>query len=176
MSPKAITSALTAAQVLFLPINGQPSNDDLVHLSNAILPILLKATYDHVNNIHNLWGLIASADCYLHHYGPPFVRPATRLACYDPAINAEASCVDRVCAETAWAALLQDYKAYEAAARSVKVFIEAVVNNTWIHNLCNPETFYSNVTALTMFNHLPKHCGGLQALDMVSLTIQMSQY
>jgi hypothetical protein len=36
--------------------------------------------------------------------------------------------------------------------------------------------FYSNVTALTIFNHLCKHSGSLHALDMVSLTIQMSKY
>ncbi len=96
MTPNAITSALTAAQALFLPIDRQPSNDNLVHLSDAILPILLKATYDCVNGIHNPWGLVASADCYLHHYGAPFVCPATCLACYDPAINAEASRVDRL--------------------------------------------------------------------------------
>jgi hypothetical protein len=176
MTPKAITSALRAAQVLFLPINGQPSDDNLVRLSDAILPILLKATYDHINNIHNLWGLIASADCYLHHYDTPFVRPATRLACYNPAINAEATPVDRVCAKTAWAALLQNYKAYEAAERGIKVFIKAVVNDTWICNLCGPKMLYSNVTALAIFNHLCKLSGGLHALDMVLLTIQMSQY
>jgi hypothetical protein len=175
MTPKAITSALAAAQVLFLPINGQPSNNDLIRLSDAILPILLKATYDRINGIHNLWGLVASVNHYLHHYSTPFVRPATRPACYHPAINMEASCVDRVCAKTAWAALLQDYEAFEATERGVKVFIEAIVNNMWIHNLCDPETFYSNVTAL-IFNHLCKHSGGLHALDMVFLTIQMSQY
>jgi hypothetical protein len=98
MAPKAITSALAAAQALFLPINGQPSNDDLVRLSDAILPILLKATYNRINGIHNLWGLVASMDCFLHHYGTPFICPATHLACYDPAINAKASCVNRVCA------------------------------------------------------------------------------
>ncbi len=119
MTPKAITSALAAAQVLFLPNNGQPYDDDLVNRSDAILPIFLKATYDHVNGIHNLWGLVASADCYIHHYGAPFICPATRLACYDPIINADASRVDHICAETAWAALIQDYKAYEAAERGV---------------------------------------------------------
>jgi hypothetical protein len=75
MTPKVITSALTVAQAqaLLLPINGQPSDNNLVHLSDAILPILLKATYYHINGVHNLWGLVASTDCYLHHYGAPFV-------------------------------------------------------------------------------------------------------
>ncbi len=87
MTPKAITSALAAAQALLLPIDGQLSDDNLVCLSDAILPIILKATYDHINGVHNLWGLVASVDCYLHHHGAPFIRPATRPACYDLAIN-----------------------------------------------------------------------------------------
>jgi hypothetical protein len=66
------------------------------------------------------------------------------------AINAGASRINRVHAKTAWAALLQDYEAYEATERGIKVFIKAVVNNPWICDLCNPETFYSNVTALTI--------------------------
>jgi hypothetical protein len=73
--------------------------------------------------------------------------------------------------------LLQDYEAYKATERCVKVFIEAVhVNNTWICNLCNPKTFNSNVTALNIFNHLHKCSGSLHVLDMVLLTIQMSKY
>ena len=112
------------------------------------MPILLKATYDCINSLHYLWELVASAYRYLHHYGTPFVHPATHLACYDPAINAEASCLDLVCAKTAWAALIQDYKAYKATEHCVKVFIKAVVNDTWIHGLCDPEMFYSNVMPL----------------------------
>jgi hypothetical protein len=140
------------------------------------LPILLNATYDCINGVHNLWGLVASAECYLNYYGAPFARPATRPACYDPAITAEASCVGHVCSKTAWEALLQGYEAYKAAEHGLKVFIKAVVNNMWIHDLRNPETFYFNVTALNIFNYLCKHSGSLHMLDMVSLTIQMSKY
>ncbi len=50
------------------------------------------------------------------------------------------------------------------------------MSNTWICDLCNPKTFYSNVTAHAIFNHLCERSGGLHALDMVLLTIQMSQY
>jgi hypothetical protein len=115
-------------------------------------------------------------DCYLHHYSAVFVGPATRLACYNLAINAEASCVNCVSAKTAWAALLQDYEAYKAAERGVKVFIKAIVTDMWICNLRDPKTFYSNVTALAIFNHLCERSGGLHAMDKVLLNIQMSQY
>jgi hypothetical protein len=133
---------------------------------DAILPIFLKATYDHGSGVHNLWGLLASA----------VLRPATHPACYDLVINAEASRINRVCAKTVWAALLQDSKAYKAAERGVKVFIVVIGNDMWICDLRDPKTFYSNVTALVIFNHLCKHFGGLHVLDMVLLTTQMNQY
>jgi hypothetical protein len=176
MTPKAITSALAAAQALFLPIDGQPSNNDHVRLSNTILPILLKANYDCVKGVHNLWGLVASVDCYLHHYDAPFVPPATRPACYDLAFNAEASCVNHVQAKTTWAALIQDNEGYKATERGIKVFIKAVEIDTWICNIHNPKSFYSNVTALAIFDHLCEHSDAQHSLDMVLLTIQMSQY
>jgi hypothetical protein len=176
MTPKAITSALAAAQALFLPIDGQPSTNNLIHLSNAIAPILLKSIYNHINGVYNLWRLVANTDRYLHHYSAPFVRPSTCPACFDLAINAEASCFNCVCAITAWAAKIQDYKAYEATECGIKVFIKAVVEDTWICNLCDTKTFYSNITALTLFGYLCKHSSGLHMLDMVSFTIQMSQY
>jgi hypothetical protein len=158
MTPEVITSALAAAQVLFLLIHGQPSDDNLVCLSGAISSILLKATYDHINSVHNLWGLVASADCYLHHYGAPFVRPATRPACYHLAITAEASHVNRVCSKTAWAALLQDYKAYKAAEHGVKVFIKAVVKTRAVTTFAIPRRFTPTLqpsTSSTIFASIP---------------------
>jgi hypothetical protein len=97
------------------------------------------------------------------------------LACYDPAITVKASRINLVCAKNLWAVLIQDEEAYKAAECGIKVFINAVVNHTWIYNLHNPGTFYSNITALNIFNHHRKHSGSLQ-LDMVLLTIQMSKY
>jgi hypothetical protein len=72
--------------------------------------------------------------------------------------------------------LIKNYEAYEAAEHSIKVFIEAVVNNTWICDLRNPKMFYSNVTSLALFDRFCKHSSALHALDMVLLTIQMRQY
>jgi hypothetical protein len=50
------------------------------------------------------------------------------------------------------------------------------VADTWNHDLHNPETLYSKVSALTLFNHLQDYSGGLHELDMVLLTISVSQY
>jgi hypothetical protein len=176
MTPTALAVALATATLAFLPITGQPTDDDLVRMNDALAPILQKVTYDRANGVQNLWGLIADADRYLHNYGLAFAHPAARPAVYDPAIVEGASRVERTRAEAAWAARIQDYEAYKAAEAGVKTFIEAVVEDTWICDLRDPETFYSNVTTLALLNHLPDRSGGLHALDMVSLTIQMSQF
>jgi hypothetical protein len=160
----------------FLPIAGQPTDKDLARINDALAPILLKVTYDHANSVQNLWGLITNTNRYLHHYGLAFVCPATRPAVYDPAIAEGASCVELTRAEASWAARIQDYKAYEVAESGVKAFIKAVVKDTWIRDLLDPEMFYSIVTALKLLNHLRDRSGGLHALDMVLLNIQMSQY
>ena len=174
MMPTTLALALATATSAFLPIVGQPTNNDLIRINNA--PILLKITYDRTNGVQNLWGLIANADKYLHHYGLAFVRPATRPVVYDPYIADDASRVKHTRAEASWAACIHNYEAYEAAGSGVKVFIEAVVEDTWIRDLHDPETFYANVTALELLNHLCAHLGSLHALDMVLLTIQMIQF
>ncbi len=50
------------------------------------------------------------------------------------------------------------------------------MEDTWIRDLRDPESFYSNITALALLNHLGACSGGLHTLDMVLLTIQMSQF
>jgi hypothetical protein len=176
MTPTALTSALADAKAAFLPIIGQPTNDNLVRINDALTPILLTITCDRINGKQSLLGLIANVDRYLHHYGFAFIHPTTHLAVYDPNIANDVSCIERVCAEASWATCIQDYEAYEAAESDVKVFIEAVVEDTWICDLHDPLTFYSNISALALLNHLCACSGGLHALDMVLLIIQMSQF
>ena len=174
MTPTTLALTLATTTLAFLPIAGQPANNNLVRINDALAPILLKIMYDSTNGIQNLWGLIANADRYLHHNGLAFVCPATRPAVYDPDIADDASRIERTHVEASWTTRIQDYEAYEAAESGVKAFIEAVVEDTWICDLRNPKTFYSNVTALELLNHLCDRSGGLHTLDMILLTIQMS--
>jgi hypothetical protein len=51
MTPTALALALTIATSAFLPIAGQPTDDDLVRINDALAPILLKVIYDCVNGI-----------------------------------------------------------------------------------------------------------------------------
>jgi hypothetical protein len=74
------------------------------------------------------------------------------------AINAEASCINCICAVTAWGALIQDYEACKAAEHGVKVFIKAVVKKTWIRYLCIPRRSTPTLQpspSLTIFASVP---------------------
>jgi hypothetical protein len=54
MMPTALALALATATSAFLPIAGQPTNDDLVLINDALAPILLKVTYGCTNGVQNL--------------------------------------------------------------------------------------------------------------------------
>ena len=45
----------------------------------------------------------------------------------------------------------------------------AVVDKTWYKELEYPETFYTNVTALQLLDHLTDFCSGLHNVDAVDI-------
>ena len=49
-------------------------------------------------------------------------------------------------------------------------FIMDVVDETWYKELEDPDTFYTNVTALKLLEHLTEFCSGLHTVDAVDIT------
>ena len=45
-----------------------------------------------------------------------------------------------------------------------------VVDETWYKELEDPNTFYTNVTALKLLDHLTELCSGLRTVDAVNIT------
>ena len=45
----------------------------------------------------------------------------------------------------------------------------AVVDKIWYKELEDPDTFYTNVTALKLLNHLTEFCSGLHTIDAVDI-------
>jgi hypothetical protein len=82
----------------------------------------------------------------------------------------------RVKRETAHKALVDDYASYEAAERGVARFLREVVDNLWINDLKDADTFYTKVTALQIIAHLDANSGGLHAIDMIALRTAMHGY
>jgi hypothetical protein len=109
------------------------------------------------------------------HGNNKFVRPV-RLPFYDKNIANNATTVVRVCAEAAHKAHLDDYASYEVAERGVVKFLRDVVDEIWYNDLKDADTFYTKVTAIDIMALLDANSGGLHAIDMISLCINMTQY
>ena len=54
MTPEAITHLFNLAYDSFPPLEGKPSDDDLLAIQEALLPLLMVIPYDQLNGIHSL--------------------------------------------------------------------------------------------------------------------------
>ena len=161
---------------IFPPIEGKPTDDDLLAIREALLPILMVIPFDAVGGIHSLTALLMDEAKYATaHGGNKFVRPV-RLPLYDEHIADDAPTVVRVRAEAAHKSKLEDYNNYKAAECGCAKFLRDVVDEVWYNDLKDAETFYTQVTALELMTFLDLNSGGLHAVDMLSLRTNMHQY
>jgi hypothetical protein len=54
MTPNAITRLFKEAHDAFPPLEGKPSNNDLLAIWEILLPLLMVILYDHLNMVHSL--------------------------------------------------------------------------------------------------------------------------
>jgi len=176
MTPDAITRLFKEAYDTFPPLEGKPTDEDLLAIQECILPLLMVIPYDQLNGIHSLTAILTDAAKYESEHGnAPFVRPI-RLPLYDKNIADDATTVVRVRAEAAHKSRLDDYASYKAAERGVAKFLRDVVNEIWHNDLKDAETFYTKVMAIEIMALLDTNSGGLHAVDMISLRTNMTQY
>ncbi len=176
MTPTAITLLFKEAQDAFPPLEGKPTDDDLLSIRETLLPILMEIPYDQLGGTHSLTAIITDAVRYAaDHGGHVFVRPS-RLPLYDTSIADDATTVVRVRSEAAHTARLDDYASFEAAERGAAKFLREVVDEVWFNDLKDADTFYTKVTALDIISFLDTNSGGLHAIDMISLRTNMHQY
>ena len=55
------------------------------------------------------------------------------------------------------------------ADMSCKNFIMEVVDKTWYKDIEDPDTFYTNVMALKLLDHLTEFCSGLHTVNAVDI-------
>ena len=160
----------------FPPLEGKPTDDDLLAIRETLLPLLMVIPYDQLNGLHSLTAILTEAAKYkMDHGNAKFVRPAC-LPLYDKNITDDATTVVRVRAESAHKSRLDDYASYEAAKRGVAKFLCNVVDEILYNDLKDAETFYTKVTAIKIMALLDANSGGLHAVDMISLRTNMTQY
>ena len=72
---KEVTLTLKEAAEIFPTINFKPNDKDITTIVKTLAPILMEIEYDPVENIHNLWGVIAANGAYTFDYGVSFAIP-----------------------------------------------------------------------------------------------------
>ena len=175
MTPDKIVAKFFAALDNFEPITDQPSDTDLTRLREAIAPLLLQIPYDETGGTHNLIGIFRAKLAYLKRYGEAFPEP-TRVGAYDLEINNDATAVVRARLGGAHKARSTDRATYDTARQETAQFVLAVVADTWVRELGDPETIYTKVDPQNLPAHLQAGCTGRHALDLLALHNEMQRY
>ena len=137
--------------------------------------ILLPITYDGKKGNHNLVGIIMDEDTYRARHGAKFPTPS-RPTIYDVNTLIDTSNVVRVRREAAHTAKKEDYRLFTATKRESSKFILAVVEDTWVGELRDPDLFYTAVKPRDLLKHLQAMCVGLHATDVLNLQNEMQTY
>jgi hypothetical protein len=173
MNADAITHLFKEAYNTFPPLKGKPTDDNLLAIREALLPLLMVIPYDQLLGAHSLTAILAeAAKNKADHGGTKFVRPS-RPPLYNKNIADDAMTVVRVCNKAAHKSCLNNYATYEAAKRGVAKFLHNFVDKIWYNNLKDAETFYTKVTALEIMAYLDANSWGLHAINMISLHLNM---
>ena len=175
MTPEEIVAKLAHALDNFETINGQPSDTDLTRLWEAVAPLLLKIPYDKTGAVHNLICLIWPEAAYVACYGEAFPEP-TRVGAYDPNIDDDATAVVRAQSEAAHKAKRADRATFETAQQETTQFALDVVADTWVREIRDSESLYTEVAPKDLFSHLQAGCTGRHALDLLALHNKMQNY
>ena len=108
-------------------------------------------------------------------YGTAFPEPA-RVGAYYPSIDDYDTAVVRVRTEAAHKAKRADCATYETARQETTQFVLAVVADTWVCELRDTETVYTDVAPKDLLAHLQAGCTGQNALDLLALHNEMQHY
>ena len=175
MTPDEIVSKFSVALDNFEPITDQPSDSDLTRLREAIAPLLLHILYDETGGVHNLIGIVRANPAYLKRYGKAFPKP-TRVGAYDLEIDDDATAVVRARLEAAHKARRTDRATSNTARRETTQFVLAVAAYTWVRELRDPKTIYTEVDPRDLLAHLQAGCTSRHALDLLALHNEMQRY
>jgi len=160
-------------------IIGQPTDDDIFKIREALMPILHNIEYANFvlvgGTAHNLVGLIQETASYTADWHAAFPRPA-HPAPYDTSIADDATNVVKNRMEDAHRTRIEDYNAFVAAEKGTSLFIQTVVEEVWYKDLRDALTFYNNVTAYALLQHLTSSSGGLHNNELVNLPTEMLSY
>jgi hypothetical protein len=123
MTPDAITLLFKEAYNSSPPLEGRPTDNNLLSIRERILPLLMVIPYDQLGGVHSLTAILTDPTRYpTNHSSANFKRPIC-LPLYDSSITNNAMTIIRIRAESAHMSRLDDYASYEASERGVAKFL-----------------------------------------------------
>ena len=167
--PYDLTLTLQKATEGFTAIMDRPTDNDIIEIRQLLLTVLMRKKYDDLTLTHNLLGVILPSERYEQIYkkGDYSIPPV--IALYDDTIDKDATRTEVHRAEGKDEARRNDRQLYETADNACRKFIMAVVDETWYKELEDPDTFYTNVTALKLLDHLTEFYPGLHTVNEVDI-------
>ena len=168
MTPNEIVAKFAHSLDNFEPIVRKPSDSDLTRLREAVAPLLLHIPYDETGAIRNIIGLIRPEAAYVARYGEAFPELA-RVGAYDKTIDDDATAVVRARTEAAHKTKRANRATNKITRQETKKFVLAVVADTWVQELRDPEAIYTEVSPKDLLSHLQAGCTGRHVLDLLAL-------
>jgi len=160
MTPDAITHLFKEAYNTFPPLEGKPTDDDLLAIRETLLPLLMVIPYDQLNGIYSLTAILTDPAKYeADHGNTKFIQPF-RLPLYNKNIPNNATTVVCVHAEAVNKSCLNDYTSYEAAERGVPKFLRNIIDEIWCNNLKDPRLSTQRSRPSTLWPSLMPTVGG----------------
>ena len=175
MKSDDIQSLFVTTLETYAPVEGKPSDPYLSKIWEMLTALLLIITYDGEKGIHNLVGLIIDEDAYRARHGVDFPTPPCPTI-YDVDIPIDVSNAVRVRREAGHTYKKEDYRLFAAAKRESSKFILAVVKDTWVSELRDPDLFYTADKPRDLLNHLQAMCVDLHATEVLNLQNDMQTY
>ena len=130
----------------------------------------MKTKYNKLALTHNLSGVIIPTDRYKHIYSKRAYSISPVIALYDDKIDRYAMRTEVQHAEGKQDAKRNDHALYKTTDTVCKTIITEVVDKTWYKDLEDPDTFYTNVTALKLLDHITKFCSEIHTANAVDIT------
>jgi hypothetical protein len=161
--PDAITRLFKEAHDAFPPLEGKPSNDDLLAIRETLLPLLMVIPYDNLNGVHSLTAILTKTVKYKADNGAKLVHRDCLPLC-DKSIADDAMTVVHVCADASHKSQLNDYASHEAAEQGMAKLLCNIVDEVWFNDLTFPTPSTQRSWPLTSWPSLMPTAEGFMLL------------
>ena len=147
----------------------------LKELHELLAQILHVIPYDEENGIHNLVVLIKDPTTYPVDYTTAFPSPR-KPTIYYASIKDEKKAPMRARKEAIHKACIRNFTTYEVAEHETGKLILSVIKDTWVRKIKQSNNYYNLVTMGKLLDHLQATCGGIHALNFLTLKNEMQHY